>query len=143
MHLFPIFEVNKPMGIQRLTTALVIFSLFFLIAIPSHAQNRLQKKTDIHYIMNYPDHVQVQTVSSGHVISTEAFLEANKDWHLVKATKTDLYVEKELNEESPLSPILSILRIKGTEPLTIERTGLFPFDQINLFIQFENDPFKA
>jgi hypothetical protein len=131
------------MGIRRLIKAHVIFSLFFLIAIPSHAQSQNQKITQIHYIMNYPDHVQVQTVTSEHVISTEAFLEVNKDWHLVRVTGTDLYIQKKFVEDNPLSPILSILRIKGSEPLTIERTGLFPLGQINLFIQFENDPYKA
>jgi len=128
---------------QQLTKLLVIFSLLILITNTVHAQTGSQKMTEVHYIINYPNHIKIQTVSNRHVISTEAFLEANKDWHLVKAGGTKIYVEKNVSEETSLSPILTILRIKGSEPLTIERTGLFPLNPINLFIQFENDPYKA
>ncbi|HET6873014.1 MAG TPA: hypothetical protein VFH42_08515 [Sporolactobacillaceae bacterium] len=131
------------MGTSTIIKALGLFFLFFSIAIPGHAATQGQKIIEIHYIMNYPDHIQVQTVSNAHVISTEAFLEVNKGWHLVKSTNSEIYVEKEFTEDSPLSPLLTILRIKGNEPLTIERTGLFPINQINLFIQFENDPLEA
>ncbi|GGE42772.1 hypothetical protein GCM10011391_22000 [Pullulanibacillus camelliae] len=108
---------------------LLVLACFSTGSFLSHTQARAEERkgiqvqavslSHIHMNTRYIDGISIQKTMDKHVLSLKDFLHQHPQWTLIKKTKTDVFLERKVDDLSPVSKAVGVLGLKNGNTLTL------------------------